>query len=132
MIDNSPAAVAARYFDALNRGDLDTVGALLADDVLWHQPGANRLSGDKHGKAELLPMLGEMASHSAGTFAIDRVDEIMTNGNLVAVRIHFVASRDDLSMAMNGVDLLRIEDGRIVEAWLFSGDQDAEDAFWDA
>ena len=36
----------------------------------------------------------------------------------------------DASMSMDGVDVLRLEDGKIVEMWLFSADQAAEDAFW--
>jgi uncharacterized protein len=31
---------------------------------------------------------------------------------------------------MEGVDLLRIADGKVAEVWLFSADQAAEDAFW--
>ena len=31
---------------------------------------------------------------------------------------------------MDGVDLLRIGNGKITEMWLFSADPAAEDAFW--
>jgi hypothetical protein len=30
---------------------------------------------------------------------------------------------------MNGVDVMRVRDGQIVEVWLFSADQRSEDAF---
>jgi hypothetical protein len=33
-------------------------------------------------------------------------------------------------MGMDGVDLLRITDGKITEMWLFSDDPAAEDIFW--
>ncbi|MDX3525451.1 hypothetical protein P1P75_03135 [Streptomyces sp. ID05-39B] len=33
-------------------------------------------------------------------------------------------------MGMDGVDLLRIGNGKITEMWLFSADPAAEDAFW--
>ena len=132
MSNNSPTAIARQYFDALGAGDMATVGDLLADEIVWHQPGSSHLSGLKRGKAELLPMLCAMAELSEGSFAIDQVDEIMGNGDLAAARIHFVARKGDPAMAMNGVDLLRVADGKIVEAWLFSGDQAAEDEFWDA
>ncbi|MER9316256.1 ester cyclase [Mesorhizobium sp. M0659] len=33
-------------------------------------------------------------------------------------------------MAMSGIDVLRIEAGKIREVWLFSEDQAQEDAFW--
>ena len=67
---------------------------------------------------------------SAGTFAIDKVHSIMGNGEMAAASIQFSARRDGKSMSMDGVDVLRIKDGAIVEAWLFSRDQAAEDEFW--
>jgi hypothetical protein len=54
----------------------------------------------------------------------------MVNGDWVTVEIEFAAQRDGMMLAQPGIDLLRIENGRIVEARLFSSDQDAEDAFW--
>lgn len=38
------------YVGALSHGDVTTVGALLADDVVWHQPGTSHLSGIDGGK----------------------------------------------------------------------------------
>lgn len=58
------------------------------------------------------------------------VHALVGNGDMVAVSIHFAGRRGDASMSMDGVDVLRLEDGKIVEMWLFFGDQAAEDAFW--
>ena len=122
-------AVVRNYFDALAAGDLDTVGALLSPDVVWHQPGANRFSGKRSGAGEVFAMIGGMMEASRGTFRIDRVDHLMGNGDLVAATIHFAAEREGASLALDGVDLLRVSGGVIVEAWLFGADQAAEDAF---
>lgn len=65
-----------------------------------------------------------------GTFVIDTVHALMGNGDTVAANIHFAGRRDDASMSMDGVDVLRVADGKIVEVRLFSADQTAEDAFW--
>jgi predicted SnoaL-like aldol condensation-catalyzing enzyme len=65
-----------------------------------------------------------------GTFAVDKVHSLMGNGEMVAASIHFSARRNGQSMSMDGVDVPRIKDGTIVEAWLFSSDQAAEDEFW--
>ena len=56
----------------------------------------------------------------------------MENAGWVAVELGFQAQRSGMQLAQQGIDLLRIEDGRIVEARLFSSDQEAEDAFWGA
>jgi uncharacterized protein len=42
MSEQTPAAVAAAYFDALGRGDVPAAMGLLSPRVVWHQPGANR------------------------------------------------------------------------------------------
>ena len=118
------------YFDALNRGDFAGAGSTFADDLVWHQPGTHSLSGTHRGKAAVFGLLGAFVERSAGSFRIDRVDQLFGNGDLVAATIVFSASAGAKSMAMAGVDLLRVENGKIAEAWLFSADQPAEDAFW--
>ena len=67
---------------------------------------------------------------SANSFKIDHVSSIMSNGNLVAANLQFSAKSNRGEIAMNGVDLMRVENGKIKEVFLFSGDQKAEDDFW--
>lgn len=122
--------IANAYFHAVQTGDMATVGSLLDADIVWHQPGANQFSGDHQGRDAVFQMLGAMMEASQGTFAIDQVHSLMGNGDMVAAHIHFTGRRGDSSMAMDGVDAMRIHNGTIVEMWLFSGDQESEDAFW--
>lgn len=122
--------IARSYFHAVQTGDMATLGDLLDAGIVWHQPGANQYSGDHRGRDVVFQMIGAMMGASQGTFAIDQLHSLMANGDLVAAQIHFSGSRGDTSMAMDGVDVLRLEGGKIVEMWLFSGDQHAEDIFW--
>jgi uncharacterized protein len=122
--------IAHAYFQAVRTGDMATVGELLDQAIVWHQPGANQFSGEHKGRDAVFAMLGAMMETSRGTFAIDKVHTLMANGDLVAATIHFGGRRDDTSMSMDGVDLLRVEGGKITEMWLFSGDPATEDAFW--
>lgn len=119
-----------KYFNALLSGDLETAGSLFSDDIIWHQPGNGVLSGTKNGKAEVFALLGKFLELSNGTFSIDKVDYIASNGSLVTASIHFQAISKGLSISMKGVDLMRIEDNKIKEMWLFSEDIEKEDAFW--
>ncbi len=130
MTDQSPAAVATACFDALGRGDVPAATALFDPAVVWHQPGAKRFSGDHTGVKGVGALRGGMMQTSQGTFAIDTIHALMANGDLVAATLHFAGRRDEASMSMDGVDLLRIKDGKIVGMWLFSSDPAAEDAFW--
>lgn len=130
MTNQTPAAVTAEYFEALGRGDVPSAMALLSPDVVWHQPGANRFSGDHAGLDGVSALLGGMMETSQGTFQLSVSGPAMVNGDLVAVPVTFSGTRPDASMGMAGVDLLTVRDGKIVEVHLFSADGAAEDSFW--
>lgn len=123
--------IVQKYFESLKNGDLATLGSLFTDDVIWHQPGQGKLSKTYHGKAELFPLFGQFMEISAGSFKIDQVKDIMANGNLVSAALHFSAKKPNgAAISMDGVDLMRLENGLIKEVHLFSADQAAEDEFW--
>ncbi|WP_030143726.1 nuclear transport factor 2 family protein [Mycetocola saprophilus] len=124
-----PAAY-QRYEDALATGDMAALAAALHPAVVWHQPGANPLSGDHVGPDAVLALLGGFMERSQGTFAL-QTQTRMVNGDTVATTVAFSAQRPGRTdLGMNGVDVFRIADDRIAEIWLFSTDQEAEDAFW--
>jgi ketosteroid isomerase-like protein len=127
---NNNTDIARDYFQAVQNGDVATLVKLVDEKIVWRQPGSNQFSGERRGRNAVFEMLGAMMQCTAGSFAIDKVHSIMGNGEMVAASIHFSARRDGKSMSMEGVDVLRIKDGAIVEVWLFSSDQTAEDEFW--
>ena len=118
------------FYAALAQGDFETVGTLLSDDLIWHQPGKGAVSGIYSGKQNVFAHLGKMAQLSNGTFAINQVDYVTENGDLVVAAVAFAASAGGCSIEMKGVDLFRFEDGLIKEVWLFSERIDEEDSFW--
>ncbi|WP_188194179.1 nuclear transport factor 2 family protein [Nonomuraea sp. SYSU D8015] len=132
MGSTTTLAVARRYVDAVSAKDFAAVAGLFADDIVWHQPGNHRLSGTYRGVAKVNELLGAQMTATAGTFELALTGAPMINDTLVAIPVHFSAKRDGAEMSMDGVDVLRVEGDRIAEVWLFSVDQQAEDAFWDA
>lgn len=130
MSEQTPATVAATYFEALGRGDIPTVMAQFDEAVVWHQPGANQFSGNHNGVPGVGALLGGMMEASQGSFQLAVTGPAMVNGDLVAVPVRFTGQRDGAAMDMAGVDLLTVRGGRIVEVHLFSEDGAAEDEFW--
>ncbi|MCE7010301.1 nuclear transport factor 2 family protein [Kibdelosporangium philippinense] len=126
----SVAAVAQKYFDALEVKQFDVVAGMFADDIVWHQPGDNRFSGTHRGSGAVNAMIGGMMEVSRGTFALSLRSAPMVNGDLVAAEVRFGGEKEDASMAQDGVDVMRVSGDQIVEVWLYSSDQKAEDAFW--
>ncbi|MDI6104621.1 nuclear transport factor 2 family protein [Actinoplanes sp. NEAU-A12] len=123
-------SVATRYVDALNAGDFATVASMFADDIVWHQPGGNRISGTYRGGAAVGGLLGSTMTLSEGTFKLAVTGAPMVNGDVCAFPVHFSAKRAGAEMSMDGVDVLRVEGEKIAEVWLFSSVQEDEDAFW--
>jgi ketosteroid isomerase-like protein len=130
MSDAENIAIVQNYVDYLGKGDMDKLGQLLANDVIWHQPGNNQLSGIHAGKEKLFAHLGKFMELSGNTFHASKVHTIMANDNMVAATLHFMAERQGRKLSMDGVDVMRIDNGKIKEVWLFSGNQADEDAFW--
>ena len=122
--------IAKSYIKAVQTGDQATLGSLLSPQVVWHQPGNNQFSGTKNGIAEFGAMMGAMMAKSDGSFTITHAHRYLANGNLVAIEIEFDGHREGAKVDQAGIDLLRVEDGKIVEVWLFSSDPEQEDAFW--
>lgn len=122
--------IAKSYIKAVQTGDQATLGGLLSPQVIWHQPGNNQFSGTKNGIAEFGTMMGAMMAKSGGSFAITQANRYLANGNLVAIEIEFSGQREGAALDQPGIDLLRVQDGKIVEVWLFSSDPAQEDMFW--
>lgn len=122
--------VVGAYGAALGAGDMAALAGTLADSIVWHQPGTHQLAGDHSGPEAVMAHLGRFMELSGGTFAL--VPEVITEaGDLVSMTVHFSAQRagaEDLDQ--HGVDIFRVEGDRIVEVWLISEDQAAEDRFW--
>lgn len=121
---------AQKYIQAVQSGDQAALGNLLSPEIVWHQPGRNQFSGTHQGVQAVGEKIGEMMGVSNGTFAITRANRFMENGSWVTVELEFEGQRDGLRLSQQGIDLLRIEDGKIVEARLFSSDPHQEDTFW--
>jgi ketosteroid isomerase-like protein len=122
--------LAKTYIKAVQTGDQTTLGSIISPDVIWHQPGNNQFSGTHRGMAEVGAMLGRMMAISQGTFAITRANSYMANGDWVAIALEFAGEANGNTLKQPGVDLIRIDGGKIVEVRLFSSDPAQEDAFW--
>ena len=118
------------YNQALIAGDFPGVFETMADDIVWNQPGTHSISGTVVGKDQLGPHLAKFAEKTNGTFKVI-TNWVSDNKDLIAANVTFLGTRaDGTELNMNGIDLFRIEDGKIKEVWLFSSDQAEEDSFW--
>lgn len=125
-----PKDVVIAYVEALSKGDITTAFSYFSTEVLWHQPGNNQYSGIKKGADDISKMISAMMEATQGTFALRPMGNLMVNGNLVAMPLNFSGMNQEKKLDMSGIDLFKIENDKITEVWLFSDNQQDEDAFW--
>lgn len=118
------------YTEALSRGDFDAVFETMSDHIVWHMGGESLLSGVIKGKQALGERLGEFAKRSNGTFRIS-TNWAASNDCFVAASVVSLAERKEEKLNNPGIDLFRIENGKIQEVWTFGEQQEAEDRFWE-
>lgn len=115
---------------AQGRGDIESVRAALADDIVWHVPGKNLLSRDYRGPDEALGFLARARELSGGTARPQLVD-ILTGENYVTVLVRMYAEREGRKLDGSfQAWAYRIADGKIAEIWFLVEDRYEVDAFW--
>ena len=119
------------YTEALSKGDFEAVFEIMSDNIVWHMGGESSLSGIIKGKQALGERLGEFAKRSNGTFRVI-TNWAASNDCFVVANVVSLAERGEEKLNNPGIDLFRIENGKIQEVWTFSEQQAVEDKFWDA
>lgn len=126
---NNIMEVFESYSEALSKGDFDAAFETMSDDIVWHMGGEGPLSGVIVGKQALKERLGEFVKRSDGTFKVI-TNWAASNDCFVAVSVVSLAQRGEDKLKNPGIDLFKIEDGKIQEVWTFGEYQEAEDQFW--
>ena len=113
------------------RGDPPQAGdLLLADDVVWHWSGQSSVSGDYHGREEALGLIRHFRELTSNQLVGEPLD-VLEGDQFAMSFTHVTASREDgktLDVVM--ADAMRFgPDGRVVEFWTLSNDQQGADEF---
>ena len=118
-------------YDARDRGDLETVREMLAEDVVWHEPNLdNPHTGDLHGPDAVLGMIREAQRLTGGTFRLVP-REVVAHGEHAVALIDWSAERDGERIEGKEVAVYRVRDGKISEASFHLDDRTTDEAFWE-
>jgi len=111
-----------RVYGAYLPGNREVMTTLIAPDVRWHNSGFDANSGDLAGIDEVFGYL--FADNHLEDYRLEVVDMLVSEER-VAVVARTSGRRGDRAIVNNFVQLIRIEDGRIVEVWNYNWDQRA-------
>ena len=118
------------YTEALLKGDFKSVFETMSDNIVWHMGGEGPLSGIVKGKEALGERVGEFIKRSNGTFRVI-TNWAASNDCFVVASVVSLAEKEDQKLNDPGIDLFRIENGKIQEVWTFAEQQEKEDKFWE-
>jgi Ketosteroid isomerase-related protein len=113
-----------------SNGDVDGFLGLLADDVVWHVPGAARSAGTYKGRQAVLDYITSIDELSGGTYQISEVHDVVANDDHAIGLHHSVATRPGKTYDYNETIIVHVRDGLITEVWEVYGDQYEIDEFW--
>src|SRR6266550_6290526 len=106
-------------YDAFDKGDLDTVRSLFADDIVFHVAGNSQLAGDYRGIDEVFGFFGKLVELSGGTFKIER-HAVLADDEHATVLSTSSAERNGTSLTLKTIDVFHVADGKVTECWTLS------------
>lgn len=131
VIPKEPLEVVKGFLAAYQQGDHETFTSYLHPNVVWVQPGSNKLSGIKASKSELLLMGKQMWELTAGTIQLADVQYYAPNGNTVVAVLHWKATNTSGdTLDIRNIDGYTVEDGKIITGRIYTEDASVEDKFW--
>lgn len=115
---------------AVSRGDFKSFGeTLLSDDVVWHWPGRSSVAGEYRGRDAALELLQGFHRLTQGRLDVQPLD-ILDGRDYLMSFTHVTAEQEGKKLDVIMADAMRFgPDGRVVEFWTLSNDQDAVDSF---
>jgi uncharacterized protein len=129
MTAQENAQVIRNGYDAFGKGDIPTVLAMFADDIVWHIPGRSPLAGDYTGPQEVLGFFGTLQDRGEGSFRLEFHD-LLASDDHVVVLVNEIAHRGDKALNSPSVHVWHVRDGKVTEFWGMSKDIYAVDEFW--
>lgn len=126
----STAERCRRFVEAASNHDLDTLGALMAEDIVWHVGGNHALSGDYRGREALLRYFERVHELTGGTLRLE-AEEIVADEQHAGAFVRTTMARNGQRMDVLLAELFRVgPDGTFAEFWASPNDQAAIDQFW--
>jgi len=114
--------------DALQRADVNAIGELLTDDVVYHFPGRSSVAGTYRGRAEVLGLFAAFRQMLDGPPRFDTHDVVASEAHVVEFA-SYEALRAGRTLRWNATRTYHVADERITEIWLAIDDLYAFDAY---
>ena len=119
-----------QFYEAGNRGDMETCFGLIADHITWTNMGTTSLSGTYNGKADLMErLLGPLFGQLKAGIHMD-VQRMVAEGDYVVAQSNGTAETLDGRPYNNRYCwIIRLEDGKLAEVTEYMDTELATEVF---
>jgi ketosteroid isomerase-like protein len=123
-------AVMRRAYEAFNTGDLDTVGEIFDESIVWHLPGGSTMAADYDGREAVLAYFGHLGQETGGTFRADLERLLSDDDDRVVGLQRSTGDRNGKHLDVGNSIVFQLKDGRVVDGREHFHDLYAWDEFW--
>jgi hypothetical protein len=115
----------SNYWNSLMAGDMEAFAPLVADRCIVHYPGNHFLSGDYVGQEAIVDLYSKLyrIGIEQGTFIGEFVDGVTSKNHACAIIRYRIVIGAGREIAGEAIGRFHIENGQMVEYWLFERDQ---------
>lgn len=110
-------------------GPVDPVAELLAEDVVWHVPGASPIAGEHRGRQAVIEYF-DTRRRLAGNSMRLHPGDLLDGEDVVVQLVGGSAEIGGEPVAWSTVGVYRFEAGRVAEAWLVPTDLSKFERIW--
>jgi ketosteroid isomerase-like protein len=118
-----------RQVEMYGGGSTDRVAELLADDVVWHVPGASPIAGDHRGRDGVIAYFETRRRIAANSLRL-HPGKMLAEEDCVVQRVDGSAVVDGQPVDWKTVGIYRLEGDRVAEVWLVPLDLEKFDRVW--
>lgn len=129
-MEQQNARLVRELYEARERGDLEGVRSVLAEDIVWREPNVGgEHDGEHRGPEAVLEMLGDAKKRTGGTFRLF-AREVVANGEHAVAMVDWAAEVGSERLEGKEVAVYRVRGGKVVEASFHQDNVDLDRRFW--
>lgn len=129
-LEHPNADLVRRAHAAFKANDIDEVGRLFADDIVWTVGGEGPQTGTTVGMANVMKNFGEIMVMTEGTYNAEPMDYLGSDDHAINIS-HLTAKRPDgRSIDIMEAVIFKVRDGKLVEAQHVAYDEKAWEDFF--
>lgn len=127
--EEGTATLVRRFYELRRTGDLEKLGTMIREDVVWCEPEVDGHMGELRGLDAVIDMIRRAMQTTGGTFKLDVESTVATKSDCAAV-IAWRADKGGRRIEGRELAVFRFENGLIHEALFLPENIDNDHAFW--